>query len=469
GEGLGEHGEDEHGIFLYRYALQVPLMVKLPNGARGGTSVGTPVALSDVFTTLAEAAGPPGFVPPPGTMSLLEVAPEATPRSFYAETLFPRIHFGWSDLASLVQVPWQYVEAPKPELYDLDKDPAETRNLAAGLPPAFRTLRIEMEKRRAAFTAPTSVDPEETRKLASLGYLSTGATAGSGPLPDPKDEIFIVGDLKKVAALFLSKHYEEAIAGFQALREKHPQMKDLSDLTSQALQHLGRNEEALEVLKQGAAASPEAAANYALAIAELCLKLGRLEEARKHAEIARGRGDPGAADVLARIHLAEKNWNAAETEARAVLEARPTNRAALLVLARVELGRNDLPKALEFADRVRVVGEERATPNAHYVRGEILRRMKRFIEAEAEFEAEVRAAPNNLDAWCALAALRGGDGRTADAREAARRMVAAVPTAEAYARGVATLRGAGDAPGAEALRQAAGAKFPSDRRFRPPG
>src|ERR1019366_2708962 len=56
GEGLGDHGESEHGMFLYRETLQVPLFVKLPGGKRAGETVATPAALADVFTTLAEAA-----------------------------------------------------------------------------------------------------------------------------------------------------------------------------------------------------------------------------------------------------------------------------------------------------------------------------------------------------------------------------------------------------------------------------
>jgi len=438
GEGLGEHGEDEHGVFLYRYALQVPLVVKLPKGEGAGTKVAEPVQLSDLFATIASAAGLRDVAPPPGTTSLLDVASGRAEKAgaIYAETLYPRIHFGWSELHSLLDGPWQYIEAPAPELYDLAKDPAEDENLAAGSPPAFRTLRIEMEKRRAAFTAPARVDPEEARKLASLGYLSTGAAAGSGPLPDPKDEIGIVRELKRVAALFLAKRYDEAIAGFRALRERNPRMKDLSDLYSQALQHLGRTEEALGVLRQAAAASPDGATHYSLAIAELCLKLGRLEEAERHAGVARERGDAGADDVMARIYLAEKKWDAAEREAKASLAARPNRRPPYLVLARVELERNNLPAALELVDRARVPGEARAPQgvrNLHLLRGEILRRMERLIEAEAEFREEIRVSPENADAWASLAAVCEAEGRPAEA---------------------------------DAVRRAAEGRFPSDRRFR---
>ncbi|MBK6403875.1 MAG: sulfatase [Holophagales bacterium] len=57
GEGLGEHGENEHGVFLYRESLQVPLLVKLPGNALAGTTVSAPVQISDVFATVVEAVG----------------------------------------------------------------------------------------------------------------------------------------------------------------------------------------------------------------------------------------------------------------------------------------------------------------------------------------------------------------------------------------------------------------------------
>jgi choline-sulfatase len=469
GEGLGDHGEDEHGIFLYRFALEVPLMVKLPKGDRAGASVGTPVQLSDVFTTIVEAAAIPDVTVPAGTVSLLDVAAGARPkRTIYAETLFPRIHFGWSDLASLLDLPWQYIEAPRPELYDLSKDPAENENLASGKPAPFRTLRIEMEKRRAAFTAPSEVSPEEAKKLASLGYLSSGATEGTGPLPDPKDDILLVHDWRRAATLFLEGQHDEALAAFRGLLEKYPRMWDVSDVYSQALQRIGRDEEALAVLKRGVEASPAGAAHGLVVIADLCLKLGKLDEARKYAESARDRGDPGAGDVLARTYLAEKKWDKAESEASDSLRTRPNRRQPYLVLARVELERNELPRALALLDFLRFPGEgqdPRGLRTLHVLRGEILRRMKRLIEAEAEFREEIRLFPKDLDAYVALADLCAAEGRQADAREALRRMIEASPVPEAFFRAIRTLLVAGDPSEAESVRRAAASRYPLDRRF----
>ncbi len=470
GEGLGEHDEDEHGIFLYRWALQVPLMVKLPGSERAGTSVPTPVQLSDVFTTVVKILAVSDVPPPHGTVSLLDVAAgrAGEGRKLYAETLFPRLHFGWSDSASLIDGPWQYIEAPKPELYDLAKDPAEKENLAPGKPQPFRTLRIELEKRRAGFTAPGTIAPEEAKKLASLGYLSTGASSGSGPLPDAKDEIGIVRDLKTGSGYLHSGQYAQAVTVFQKLLARNPRMLDVWDLHAQALQKMGRNEEALDALKKAIAASPEGATRFLVAVADLCLRLGRIEEARQHAEIARSRGDPAADDVIAQIHLVRKEWNAAEAEAKAMLAARPNKRLPYLILARVEVERNNLPKALELVEKARAPGEGKAAlgiQNLHFLRGDVLGRMERPKEAEPEFLEEIRLFPENLDAYTSLAALYASEGRLADVRETVRRLVAANPTPEAYALGVNALVVVGDRSGAETIRRTAALRFPSNRRF----
>src|SRR5438876_5886623 len=57
GEGLNDHGEAEHGIFLYREALHVPWILRLPDGASSGTRVAGTVGEVDVAATLLDLAG----------------------------------------------------------------------------------------------------------------------------------------------------------------------------------------------------------------------------------------------------------------------------------------------------------------------------------------------------------------------------------------------------------------------------
>src|SRR5437588_12479462 len=54
GEGLGEHGEQTHGFFIYNSTLQVPLVVRLPAGPRD-KHVNALVSLADIMPTVLEA------------------------------------------------------------------------------------------------------------------------------------------------------------------------------------------------------------------------------------------------------------------------------------------------------------------------------------------------------------------------------------------------------------------------------
>ena len=134
GEGLGDHGEDEHGVFLYRSTLQVPLIVKLPQAERAGETVADPVQLIDVYPTVVSALGLPVGKNLQGTRLVAIPRPEPRDHPIYAETFFPRLHFGWSDLAALIVDRYHFIDAPEAELYDLLQDPDEMNNLVASEP-----------------------------------------------------------------------------------------------------------------------------------------------------------------------------------------------------------------------------------------------------------------------------------------------------------------------------------------------
>jgi arylsulfatase A-like enzyme/Flp pilus assembly protein TadD len=468
GEGLGEHGEDEHGVFLYREVLQVPLLVKLPGGAGRGTSVAAPVQLVDVFTTIATAAGVAGFVPPAGTVSLLDTAAgRATEeRRVFAESFFPRIHFGWSELRSLLDGRWHYVEGPKAEFYDLASDPAERTNLLESKPPAFRTMRIEMEKLRTTFRPPGAVDPEAAKQLASLGYLSSGATAGDGPLDDPKDHIATVRAMKEALADFMEGRPAKAVEATGRLLDGNPRMLDIWELRALALAQLGRMDESLAALKKTVELAPAGSTHYLRLVANHCLEMGKTDEAVRHAELARKMGDPAADEVLARAFLARGDLKGAEAAAQTSLKAPVNRNRGILVLARIAAKRGDLPGALALT--AKAVGAAGSLPPAglHLLRGDLLARMSRHAEAETEFREEVRAYPATYPAWESLVLLLAAQGRAADARAVAAEMVGSVPGVETYLSAVRALSVIGDAAGAAHWQQEGLARFPEEPRLR---
>lgn len=470
GEGLGDHGESEHGMFLYRETLQVPLFLKLPGGKRAGETVTAPVALADVFTTLAEVAGVPGFTRPAGTQSLLD-PPGAPPRRILSETFFPRIHFGWSDLSSLFDGRWHYIEAPKAEIYDVAADPGEKTNRLAEKPDALRAMLVEAGKRRPAFESAGDLDPEARKKLASLGYLSAGpSSANAGALDDPKDRIGTFETLRIGLGELTAWNSAKAHAIFTKLLKENPRMLDVWDMDSKVLIQLGRPEEALAALKKTVDLAPEAArAPYLREVANLCLQLGKWDEGLRHAEALRLLGDPSAEDIAARAALGNGDFKAAEPAARAAYDkgSGKTKVRGALVLGRLAVMRNDLASAQKWADEASALSayDKMVQSGLHMLRGDVLARLGRAPEAEKEFLEELRLYPDRMDARVSLSALYASVDRRQDARRVIIDLVSRQPTPESFLLGMKTFRSSEDPEGEVQLRREARRLFPKDPRF----
>ena len=179
GEGLGDHGEGEHGVFLYREALQVPLLLKLPGARLAGATIESPAQLIDVAPTLLALLG----IEAPANLrgrSLLELdaadsggagteAASAAERHLYAETYYPRLHLGWSELRSMIAGNLHFIEAPSPELYDLAADPGEREVVLEKERSAARALRAGLEDRGAGVGRDVFGDLELAERAAALG------------------------------------------------------------------------------------------------------------------------------------------------------------------------------------------------------------------------------------------------------------------------------------------------------------
>ena len=183
GEAFGEHGEISHSLFAYDTTLRVPLIVAGP-GIQANGVFDDPVSLVDVAPTIASRAGLARF---DSDGRIVDSRADAG-RSLYAESFAPLLDFGWAPLRTIRAAGWKYVAAPKPELYDLTKDPGETTNLAAVEPARAAELarRVDAISDTSIIGGGASADPETRARLQALGYLSGRPTAGRDR-PDPKD------------------------------------------------------------------------------------------------------------------------------------------------------------------------------------------------------------------------------------------------------------------------------------------
>jgi Flp pilus assembly protein TadD len=469
GEGLNDHGEDEHGVLIYREAIHVPLMVKFPKSERHGETVRAPVALVDVFPTVTGVLGiptPAGLAGRSLAETLTSAAAAGAPsRRIYSETLYPRLHLGWSDLASLVDDRNHYIQSPRSELYDIAADPAEKQDLAAGLPPAFRSLRAELDRMPRPLQPPGSEDPEQMKKLAALGYISAStADLTQKNLPAPRDRIGAVAQLKEGFGALQALRYADAVAVFAKLLKAEPGMTDVWQMYGEALVKLGREEEALAALTEAARLSP-ANPQVLMALSDYYLELGNYEEAKKHAEAAGDTGSTSPHENLARIALVEGDLDTAERQAKEALVKYPLRRIPHLMIARVRHDRGDYAGALaelDLAARPRT-GDAAALQNLNYLRGDSLARLGREAEAETALQAEIRDFPANVSPRTAIAMLYASQGREAEARKALSDLVRENPTPEAYLGAVKTYEILGDPRTAKTLRAEQRRLFPYAR------
>ena len=461
GEGLGDHGEDEHGIFLYREELRVPLFVKLPGNARAGERIGVPAGLVDVFPTVAALLGEKVPFALAGEPLLAGGAPPGAGRRLYAETLYPRLHFGWADLASLTDGTYQYIEAPRPELYDWTKDPAEKTDLSAGLPPAFRSMRAQLLATNRPLQPPGAADAETIKKLASLGYIaSRSPDAAAKDLPDPKDRIRTLGLFREAAHLAAVHRESEAVALLRKLTAENPRMLEAWELLTRVLRRSGHPREALEALEHADRLQPGTPQILA-GLSDLSLENGDLVKARKFAQAAIAAGATDVAPLSARIDLAAGDLAGARKEALEAIAARSRDQGPLVLLAEIEVAAGNLEAARAALRRADALGAGRpAVMGLEATRGDVLSRLGEEKAAEKAFLAEIGSFPENLDAWTHLALLHASSGREGEFRRLLSRMTAEVPGRASLETAARVCEIVGDKRAARAFRDRAGRNAP---------
>lgn len=146
---------------FYEWSCRIPLIVRFPDGWKGGTTYTQPVSLLDLLPTFAELAGVETLLPHDGLSLLTQLAETATDRIVYAQAHeavgMPCI------MARQGQYKYNYIHGHAPQLFDLAADPGEWRNLATDLAHQQQADRL----RQAILTA---FDPDTmvTENLASL-------------------------------------------------------------------------------------------------------------------------------------------------------------------------------------------------------------------------------------------------------------------------------------------------------------
>lgn len=346
GEGLGEHHEDTHGIFLYDSTTHVPLLVKLPRRGHSGRVVEAQVRTTDILPTVLDLMK----VPTPAGLDGESLEPyfagtESPVRVVFGETDYPS-RFGWAPLRSVRNDGFKFIEAPRPELYNLRADPGELKNTYAPWDDVVKKSRGLLADLRSKLPRPApsgaTVGQGTLSELRALGYLGP-ADAGSSTavpeptlLPDPKDKIEEQNLLHRAMIMAENKQSAAARQVLERVLELNPKspvaLRQLGELELMAGEYLN----AAAHLKSAREARPEdATIAYDLGLA--LEKTGDLEGAREALEtsLKLTPSQLPARVLLGNVYLGLKNFAAAEDQFEAALLIEPNSAEAKQGLAKV--------------------------------------------------------------------------------------------------------------------------------------
>ena len=420
GESLGEHHESAHGFFIYDATVSVPMIIRIPSAELSGKTVTAQVQNIDLMPTLCDLLG----LPVPGAVQGKSLLPLITGRNSeqdkeaYSESYYPRYHYGWSELKSLRTSRYKFIQAPRPELYDLNLDPREKNNifgressLAEKFVRKLERLEEKMSRKGIENKGPQQLDDDSREKLMALGYIG-GFTSGArlnqtGNLGDPKDKIILYNKIKMAEGASSNREYEEALKRLNEVIEEDSGIMEARQVRANIYLQLDRAEEAAEECKEALKIDPEYNAAI-FTLAQAYKKLKKYDEAIAGFEraIQVDPRDPKPHVNLGEVFLETKDLDKAITHFEEAISIDPEHSslahnnlgAAFLEKKLLERAEEELLKALEMRPRI---------PDAHYNLGLLYEGKGDPNRAMEEYKKEIEIHPGAHPAHFNLALLYG--------------------------------------------------------------
>jgi arylsulfatase A-like enzyme/cytochrome c-type biogenesis protein CcmH/NrfG len=421
GESLGEHQELFHGYFLYESSVRVPLIVHAPFPFPI-KRIAPMVQHVDLVPTILDCLQLRTNAPLDGR-SLLPLMLGKHVAGFdhaYTETYYPRLHFGWSELKAYYSGKLKYILAPQEELYDWQKDAAESQNLI--FKESYERARLKakiialVESHARAALKPLNFkesDPEAFDKLRSLGYITSPANLTSRTLlPDPKAKIDIFHSLTQASALKDAGHVDQAIAQVQKIIVVDPDIIDAYMLLGNMYFAKKEYRKALEYYQDALLKKPDYKWQQALKQVEkyllvfpndatLYFEKGNIFFQRNEFDqaiaalwkaVALDPNYAGALNSLGEIYFAKKDYERADSCFRQALRTNPEMIKAQFNLALIQEEKGDNAAAMVSYRQVLAVQPQNL--RAAYNLAELLRKTGRYDEALPFFKKAMEINPD---------------------------------------------------------------------------
>lgn len=432
GESLGAHGELEHGFFVYEEATRIPLIISLPAAELRGIEIGHAVSLIDVMPTVLDANG---IDIPPGTrgVSLLGAIAGSEPSSarvVYSETFYPRLHYGWSELAAVQDDRFKLIMSSDPELYDLQQDPQETANLVNDRRDEYDRLRERLEGLLAAAQArdaSIAVDAEARSTLEALGYIAgPGASTDGGPAPAPRSKIEVYMNSLRARVLMAAGDLEGAAQRYNEILDEDPEVLIAYERLGEIYMLQGQPELAAETFSFAVPLRPDwPEIHIKLAEAQIAAGDPDLAERTLTGALRLTRPDAGIHCMLGYIKEVTPDYAAAREHYRSCQELDSESPEPLLYMARMSLELGDLAAAERDARRALALDETVSGP--HYTLAQVHAERGESGLAFDEYTAELENTPDHAEAHFGLAMMHGEAGRSAEERRHLEAILAAHP------------------------------------------
>ena len=350
GESLGEHQEMTHSYFIYQATQRVPFILALPGWLPQGLVVEPVVRGVDLMPTLLEIAGlrvPPGL-DGESLVPLVTQRSNHEPGPVYLESYHPRLWWGARELLGLRTGPWLFIHSPRPELYNVDEDPAEKVNLAARYPQEMERFAARLKGYTAGrdpMAGLTATDPETAGRLRALGYAGGVAASGQGQavdLPDAKDNAPLLAAYSEGEELSAKGQLEAALGKYREALARNPRSVTVRLSVANTLLSLGRFHESGEEFAALSVQYPNEP-TYVQGMARCLAGEGKKKEALRllTAAVAKAKDATLLREDLGVALLDSGRTEEAERELRRVVDESPRRIGPRLRLATtlVKLGR----------------------------------------------------------------------------------------------------------------------------------
>lgn len=458
GEGLGDHGEDQHLLFLYDSTLKVPALFSWPGRLPAGARVLGQFRSVDFVSTALELLGLKGAVTSGNSRAeALRTGARIADNESYAESLYGQLHFGWAPLRALRGEGWKFIDAPRAELYRLVEDPGEHQNLIQTRLQVAGGMRSRLATYDKGGQAPPHAaapgDPSAAERLAALGYVGGGFFQGRPSGADPKDKIAeyqtYQQETVRALRLYRDRDLDGALRALDRLsrRSSVTETGETAELKSFNVEYtLGRVlldkkrfAESIPHLNEAIRLLPTAIPAY-LYLAQAYGGVRSLKDARGTIDrgLERSPDNPQLLQARGSLDLRLGDVAAARATLEKAKTADPGNVLVRVDLAAAYRQSGDLTRARSEADEA--VRMEPKSAEARVAQGLVRAASGQAETAALAFREALKLSPDQPDALYYLAMIAMTEGRPGEAAALLERLVSRAPAYPDAAKGLAEAR-----------------------------